>query len=213
MFVVGAALGESSVGVVGVEQVLSALVVLYVEGAERAVQLLCRDAQFLGYLCGGVAGDGVEHVVGVEGLGQQLVDVVLQADDFRRLLLEQGKVAAVLPDGREHLRCHPALELLRRLELGTEDEGVESALVDEEHKHRLHRKAPVCFLPTTYPYVAFCYIMCASMLLYSYVCLSVPQRLAHVFATEEWLPVLVGHRADMTELGVFEHHQVDVVLI
>ena len=50
-----ATLGKSHVRILSVEHVLTALVVLDVAGTERAVQLLRRDAQFLGDLRGGVA--------------------------------------------------------------------------------------------------------------------------------------------------------------
>ena len=41
----------------------------------------------------------------------------------------------------------------------------------------------------------------------------VPQRLAHVLATEEWLAVLVCHRAHTTELKIVEFLDIHVVSI
>lgn len=55
--VAGAALRQSHVGIIGIEQILAALVVLDMKGTELAVQLLCRDTQLLRYLRGGIAGN------------------------------------------------------------------------------------------------------------------------------------------------------------
>ena len=98
--VASAALGESHVGVVGIEQILSALVVLDVASAERAVQLLGGAAQLLGDLRGGVAGDAIQDVVGVEGFRHQSVDVALKVDDFLSRLLDF-----------HHLLVHDLVEL------------------------------------------------------------------------------------------------------
>ena len=46
----GATLRQPHVGEIGIEQVLSTLVILDVGGTERTVQFLRRDAQLLGYL-------------------------------------------------------------------------------------------------------------------------------------------------------------------
>ena len=39
----------------------------------------------------------------------------------------------------------------------------------------------------------------------------VPQRITHVFAAEEWLTILIRHRAHTTELKTKEFHDVHVV--
>ena len=44
--VAGAALRQAHVGIIGIEQILAALVVLDMKGTELAVQLLRRDTQF-----------------------------------------------------------------------------------------------------------------------------------------------------------------------
>ena len=55
--VAGAALRQSHVGIISIEQILAALVVLDMKGTELAVQLLRRDTQLLRYLRGGIAGN------------------------------------------------------------------------------------------------------------------------------------------------------------
>ena len=55
--VAGTALRQSHVGIISIEQILSALLVLDMKGTELAVQLLCRDTQLLRYLRGGIAGN------------------------------------------------------------------------------------------------------------------------------------------------------------
>ena len=66
---VGAALRQSLVRQVSIEHVLPALIVLHMHLAERAVQFLRRASQLLGYLGGGVARDGIEHIVGIVAFG------------------------------------------------------------------------------------------------------------------------------------------------
>ena len=73
----GAGLGISSMGILGIEHVLSALVILHVLHAEPSVQLLGRDTHLLGYLRGGVARDGPEHFYGIGGIIKEMVDVLL----------------------------------------------------------------------------------------------------------------------------------------
>ena len=84
--VAGAALRQAHVGIIGIEQILTALVVLDMKGTELAVQLLCRDTQLLRYLRGGIAGNRVEHIVGVERLRQKMIHLILQLDDVLTVL-------------------------------------------------------------------------------------------------------------------------------
>mgnify|MGYP006892987242 CR=1 FL=1 len=98
--IVGSALRQSAVGILGIEHILSTLVVLNPLSAKPSVQFLCRHPQFLGYLRGGVARDAFEHAVGVESLGQQPVD-------FHILL---GYLSVLLP--QEHFLLTDELVLL-----------------------------------------------------------------------------------------------------
>ena len=84
--VAGAALRQTHVGIISIEQILAALVVLDMKGTELAVQLLCRDTQLLRYLRGGIAGNRVEHIVGVERLRQKMIHLILQLDDVLTVL-------------------------------------------------------------------------------------------------------------------------------
>ena len=84
--VAGAALRQAHVGIIGIEQILAALVVLDMKGTELAVQLLCRDTQLLRYLRGGIAGNRVEYIVGVERLRQKMIYLILQLDDVLTVL-------------------------------------------------------------------------------------------------------------------------------
>ena len=73
-------------GIISIEQILAALVVLDMKGTELAVQLLCRDTQLLRYLRGGIAGNRVEHIVGVERLRQKMIHLILQLYDVLTVL-------------------------------------------------------------------------------------------------------------------------------
>ena len=53
--VAGTALRQAHVGVIGIEEILTALVVLDMQSTERAVQLLGCDTEFLRNLRGGEA--------------------------------------------------------------------------------------------------------------------------------------------------------------
>ena len=53
--VAGAALRQAHVGIIGIEQILAALVVLDMQSTERAVQLLGCDTELLRNLRGGEA--------------------------------------------------------------------------------------------------------------------------------------------------------------
>ena len=55
--VAGAALRQTHVGVIGIEKILTALVVLDMQSTERAVQFLRCDTEFLRNLRGGEAGN------------------------------------------------------------------------------------------------------------------------------------------------------------
>ena len=84
--VAGAALRQAHVGIISIEQILAALVVLDMKGTELAVQLLCRDTQLLRYLRGGIAGNRIENIVGVERLRQKMIHLILQLDDVLTVL-------------------------------------------------------------------------------------------------------------------------------
>ena len=113
----GTALRQSAVGIVGIEHILPALVVLNPFSAEPAVQFLCRHAQLLGYLRGGVARDTFKHAVGVESLGQQPVDFHILLSDPSVLLFQEHFLLAdefvfLLQGGSQHLLCPSAYILL-----------------------------------------------------------------------------------------------------
>lgn len=68
----GARLGIVAMGILGIEHILSALVILHVLHAEPSVQFLRREPQLLGYLRGSVARDGAEHIDGIEGIIEEI---------------------------------------------------------------------------------------------------------------------------------------------
>ena len=113
-------LRQSHAGIVGIEHILAALPVEDTQGDEHAVQLRSRHRHLLGDLCGGQTVHTLQHLVTV-------VRLLAQQSHLRR----QQLVATALADGRQHLTGHPALESLRLPQLGGEDQGVETALVDE----------------------------------------------------------------------------------
>ena len=122
----GAGLGISAMGILGIEHVLSALVILHVLHAEPSVQFLRREPHLLGYLRGGIARDGAEHVDGIGSIIKEMVDVLLLLrhhsaglvekhllrSDSRLQLANLGVqlVAAVLAYGGQHVAAHPVLE-------------------------------------------------------------------------------------------------------
>ena len=79
--VAGAALRQAHVSIIGIEEILTALVILDMQGTERAVQLLGCDTEFLRNLRGGEAGNGIEHVIAVKRLRQKITHLILQLDD------------------------------------------------------------------------------------------------------------------------------------
>ena len=79
--VAGAALRQAHVSIIGIEEILTALVILDMQGTERAVQLLGSDTEFLRNLRRGEAGNGIEHVIAVERLRQKITHLILQLDD------------------------------------------------------------------------------------------------------------------------------------
>ena len=79
--VAGAALRQAHVSIIGIEEILTALVILDMQGAERAVQLLGCDTEFLRNLRGGEARNGIEHVIAIERLRQKITHLILQLDD------------------------------------------------------------------------------------------------------------------------------------
>ena len=142
-----AALGISASGILGVEHVLSRLSVLYASLAEQAVELGARHGELLGYLRGGEARDGVEHVVGIRGAWLELCYLSSQSvegsahhlhgachERLLRVVRTGHHISSLLAYGGQHLGGHPVLESARALELRTHDERVEAALVDEGHQ-------------------------------------------------------------------------------
>ena len=79
--VAGAALRQAHVSIISIEEILTALVILDMQSAERAVQLLGSDTEFLRYLRSGEAGNGIEHVIAIERLRQKITHLILQLDD------------------------------------------------------------------------------------------------------------------------------------
>ena len=62
---VSTVLGITLSGIIGIEQVLSALPVLDTHLAEQAIELLRGHVQFLGQLGRGEARNGIQHMVGI----------------------------------------------------------------------------------------------------------------------------------------------------
>ena len=67
--------------IISIEEILTALVILDMQSAERAVQLLGSDTEFLRYLRSGEAGNGIEHVIAVKRFRQKITHLILQLDD------------------------------------------------------------------------------------------------------------------------------------
>ena len=80
--VAGAALRQAHVGVIGIEKILTALVILDMQSAERAVQFLGSDTEFLRNLRGSEARNRIEHVIAIERLRQKITHLILQLDDI-----------------------------------------------------------------------------------------------------------------------------------
>ena len=97
--VAGAALRQTHVGVIGIKEILTTLVILDMEGAERAVQLLGCDTEFLRNLRGSEARNRIEHVIAVECLRQKITHLILQLDD----------VITTLSDAK-HLFIHNSIQ-------------------------------------------------------------------------------------------------------
>ena len=127
---VGAVLGIPLSGIVGIEQVLSALPVLDVHLAQQAVQLLCGHVQFLGQLGSGEARDAVQHMVGIVGSRFQygyLLVASLQGglhdlerschDHLVALVGTNHHVSSVLADAWENFAGDPMFESLGTIEL------------------------------------------------------------------------------------------------
>ena len=151
-------------GILGIEHILSALVILHVLHAEPSVQFLRREPQLLGYLRGSVARDGAEHIDGIEGIIEEMLQVVLLLRHHGTGLVEQHLlrsdsrlqftnlgvqlITAVLADGRQHLSAHPVLERFGLRLIRTHDELVEVELRDEGEVNlmRLFRLAMLVLL-------------------------------------------------------------------
>ena len=180
-----AALGVPLAGVVGVEHPLSRLLVHHLPVLQQARQVAHRHRQFLGYLRRCQATHAVEHLVAVLRLRFQCLDLVVQRLD----LLAMDRVGTRLTDQRQHLRGHPALEGLRLFQLLGEDQGVETALVDDHSSGLIGRIANRDGAP----------IFLVYMLNNSIGGILVPQCLGHVFTHEESLSAVVRHRPDLSE--------------
>ena len=70
--VAGTALCQAHVGVIGIEEILTALIILDMQSTERAVQLLGCNTEFLRYLRSGEARNGIEHVIAVKRFRQKI---------------------------------------------------------------------------------------------------------------------------------------------
>ena len=81
----GAALRQSHVRILRIEHVLPTLVVLDMQGTERAVQLLRRNPQLLRHLGGGEARNGIQNIIRVDRFRQKPIHLVLQMDDVLTL--------------------------------------------------------------------------------------------------------------------------------
>ena len=81
----GAALRQSHMRILRIEHILPALVVLDMQGAQRAVQLLRRDTQLLRHLGSSEAGNGIQDIIRVDRLRHQPIHLVLQMDDVLTL--------------------------------------------------------------------------------------------------------------------------------
>ena len=79
--VAGAALCQAHVGVIGIEEILTALVVLDMQSTERAVQLLGCDAELLRNLRSSEAGNRIENVIAVKRFRQKITHLILQLYD------------------------------------------------------------------------------------------------------------------------------------
>ena len=97
--VAGTALCQAHVDVIGIEEILTALVILDMQSAERAVQLLRCDTELLRNLRRGEAGNGIEHVIAIERFRQKITHLILQLDD----------VITTLSDAK-HLFVHHIIE-------------------------------------------------------------------------------------------------------
>ena len=82
----GSALRQSHVRILRIEQILPALVILDMQGAQRAVQLLRRNSQLLRHLGSSEAGNGIEHVIAIERFRQKITHLILQLDDVITIL-------------------------------------------------------------------------------------------------------------------------------
>ena len=83
------------------------------------------------------------------------------------------------------------LELLRAFEFRTEDEGIDTALVDEEHLNHLCLRTLTISILNISSNTAFYSITKANVLSDSIIRSLVPQRITHVFAAEKRLTILV----------------------
>jgi hypothetical protein len=84
--VAGAALRQAHVSIIGIEEILTALVILDMQGTERAVQLLGCDTEFLRNLRSSEAGNGIEHVIAVKRFRQKITHLILQLNDVITIL-------------------------------------------------------------------------------------------------------------------------------
>jgi len=81
----GAALRQSHVRILRIKHILPALVILDMQGTERAVQFLRRNPQLLRHLGGGEARNGIQDIIRVDSLRHQPIHLVLQMNDVLTL--------------------------------------------------------------------------------------------------------------------------------
>ena len=255
-------------GIVGIEQILTALVVLHMEGTERTVQFLGSHPEFLGYLSGGETGDGVEHIVGIESLRHQSVDIpferenllgtlldfhhllphllvelpdalILFGDEFRLLLdgtpqhifgvsedafrllaqlllgvtLVHRNITARLAYLGQHHGGNPEFESLGTFLFGTEDEGVESILIHEDHQSVLNHFSAVAIAhPDLGGDTVFHCIMFVNVLIYSLIGSAIPKRIANILTTEKRFPLFIKYRTYLTKLRIIEYHHMNGIV-
>ena len=73
-------------GVISIKKILTALVVLDMQSAERAVQLLGCDTEFLRNLRGSEAGNRIENVIAIQCFRQKITHLILQLDNVLTIL-------------------------------------------------------------------------------------------------------------------------------
>ena len=115
--ILGSALRQPHVRILRIEHILSTLVILHMQGTERAVQLLRRDTQLLRHLGGGEARNGIQHIIRIHRLWQKSVHLTLQSHHILSL-----------DSHADHLVVHLLVEAMNLLILLADELLVESHL-------------------------------------------------------------------------------------